>query len=67
MKTSNGEQFGKMYAKRFLSSVLKEVEKFRSYGDSRDGFKWLVCVGGHHVRRVPFRYKGHFCTKTGEE
>ncbi|MGG1663315.1 transposase zinc-binding domain-containing protein [Brevibacillus sp. NRS-1366] len=61
-ENKNGDPFVKKYDKRIRSLVLKEVEKFRSCGDPRNGFKLLVCEGCHHVRRVPFRCKGRFCT-----
>jgi hypothetical protein len=41
--------------------VIKEVNKFKGCGDSRNGFKVFVCEGCHAVKRVPYRCKGRFC------
>lgn len=48
--------------------VIKEVEKFRQCGETRKGFSLLACEGSHHIKVLPHRCKGRFCTScaTGE-
>lgn len=56
------DAFVQKHAKKIRPSVRKEVEKFRSCGNPKNGFKLFVCEGCHDVRRVPYRCKGRFCT-----
>jgi hypothetical protein len=39
------ERFAKKYGTRIRPIVVKEVEKFRNYGNPKNGFKLLVCEG----------------------
>nr|WP_276356718.1 transposase zinc-binding domain-containing protein [Cohnella sp. YIM B05605] len=41
---------------------MKEVAEFRDRGNPKNGFKPLVCEGGHDLRLVLYRCKGRFCT-----
>jgi len=59
---SHWERFKDKYGARIRPVVLKEIEKFRGCGDPENGFKLFVCEGCHHVRKVPYRCKGRFCT-----
>lgn len=59
---SHWERFKDRYGTRIRPVVLKEIEKFRGCGDPENGFKLFVCEGCHHVRKVPYRCKGRFCT-----
>jgi hypothetical protein len=56
------DNFVKKHGDKTRPIVIKEVEKFRGCGDPRNGFKLFVCEGCHHVKRVPYRCKGRFCT-----
>ncbi|MCQ6289193.1 transposase zinc-binding domain-containing protein [Bacillus cereus] len=56
------ERFKDKYGARIRPVVLKEIEKFRGCGDPKNGFTLFVCEGCHHVRKVPYRCKGRFCT-----
>nr|WP_165972307.1 transposase zinc-binding domain-containing protein [Paenibacillus piri] len=47
------EAFIEKHKEHIRSNVLKEVQKFRSCGDPKNGFKLLVCEGCHDIRRVP--------------
>jgi hypothetical protein len=62
------DAFVKKQGKRIRDVVIKEVEKFRKCGDPRSGFSLLVCEGCHHIKLLPHRCKGRFCTTcaTGE-
>jgi hypothetical protein len=59
---NNWEKFATKYGSRIRKIVIKEVEKFRSCGDPRNGFRLLVCEGCHEMRMVPYRCKSRFCT-----
>lgn len=61
-KHHHWDKFVKKHAKRIRPVVIKEVERFRGCGEPTHGFKLLVCEGCHHIKRVPFRCKGRFCT-----
>ena len=56
------ENFKTKHNKNICEVVLNEVEKFRGCGDPKNGFKLLVCVGCHDLRKVPIRCIGRFCT-----
>lgn len=62
------DRFVEKHGKRIRAVVIKEVEKFRKCGDPRSGFSMLVCEGCHHIKLLPHRCKGRFCTTcaTGE-
>jgi hypothetical protein len=47
--------------------VSKEVEEFRGCGNPKKGFKFFVCEGCNDVRKVPYRFKGRFCTTCSGE
>ncbi len=57
----NWDTFVRKYNRRIRPVVIKEIEKFGHCGDSKQGFKMLVCEGCHDVRIVPYRCKGRFC------
>jgi hypothetical protein len=56
------DAFISKHGKQIRPVVVREVQKFRTCGDPRNGFKLLVCEGCHDIRRVPYRCKGRFCT-----
>jgi hypothetical protein len=56
------DHFVAKYGKRIRAIVIKEIEKFRGCGNSKNGFKLLVCEGCHDLKKVPYRCKGRFCT-----
>jgi len=56
------DKFLNKHKSKIRSVVIKEIEKFRSCGDPKRGFKLLVCEGCHDIKRVPYRCKGRFCT-----
>ena len=56
------ERFVEKHKEKIRPNVLKEVAKFRTCGDLKNGFKLLVCEGCHDLRLVPYRCKGRFCT-----
>lgn len=55
------DSFIEKHGKKIRPVILLEVERFRKYGDPRNGFKLLVCEGCHDLKRVPYRCKGRFC------
>ncbi|WP_424955040.1 IS91 family transposase [Effusibacillus lacus] len=56
------EQFVAKHGKRIRPQVIKEVEKFRICGTMHGGFKLFACEGCGHMKFVPYRCKGRFCT-----
>lgn len=61
-KHQHWDAFVEKHKEHIRPNVIKEVQKFRSCGDPRNGFKILVCEGCHDIRKVPYRCKGRFCT-----
>lgn len=61
-KHQHWDRFMENHKEQIRPQVIKEVQKFRSCGDPRNGFKILVCEGCHDIKRVPYRCKGRFCT-----
>lgn len=61
-KNQNWDKFTKRYGKRIREVVKKEINKYRYCGDSKNGFKMLVCEGCHDVKMIPYRCKSRFCT-----
>jgi len=54
--------FLKKYGNRIRPVVKKEIEKFRTCGDMKQGFKLFVCEGCHDVKVLAYRCRSRFCT-----
>lgn len=61
-KNNNWDKFLKHYGGRIREVVKKEIHKYRYCGDSKHGYKMLVCEGCHDIKIIPYRCKSRFCT-----
>jgi hypothetical protein len=54
---NNWAQFVTKYGKRVRAVVLKEIEKFRTCGEPKQGFKTFACEGCGEIKIVAYRCK----------
>lgn len=61
-KNGHWDNFVKRHGRRIREVVKKEINKYRYCGDSKHGYKMLVCEGCHDIKIIPYRCKSRFCT-----
>ncbi len=66
-ENNNWEKFKKTNAKSIRGIVIKEIEKFRFFGEKESGFSLYACEVCGDIKVVPHRCKGRFCSVCATE